>query len=62
MDFGLSFAAGLMLVASFTSLLIPSIELSNIYVALAGLITGVAMIFLIDKLTPHEHLEERFEG
>jgi ZIP family zinc transporter len=62
MDLGLGFAAGLMLVASFTSLLIPSIELSNIYVALAGLITGVVMIFIMDKLTPHEHLEKRFEG
>ncbi|WP_448578735.1 ZIP family metal transporter [Thermosphaera sp.] len=62
MDFGLSFAAGLMLVASFTSLLIPSIELSNIYTALAGLVAGVVMILIIDKLTPHEHLEDRFEG
>ncbi len=62
LDFGLSFAAGLMLVASFTSLLLPSISLSNIYVAIAGFIAGVLLILIVDKLTPHEHLEERFEG
>ncbi|MEM4749153.1 MAG: ZIP family metal transporter, partial [Thermosphaera sp.] len=62
LDLGMGFAAGLMLVASFTSLLLPSIELSNVFLSTAGFTAGVLLMYGVDKITPHEHLEERFEG
>jgi ZIP family zinc transporter len=54
-DLGLGFASGVMLAASFTSLILPGIELGGIMPVLLGVILGAAVISLMDKLIPHMH-------
>ncbi|MGE5313068.1 MAG: ZIP family metal transporter [Acidobacteriota bacterium] len=65
----LGFAAGIMIAASFWSLLKPAIEMAGedggaAWVpAVIGFLAGGAFLFLTDKLLPHLHLgEERAEG
>ncbi len=58
----LGFAAGVMIAASFWSLLKPAIEMTEEsggvpwVPALIGFLTGGAFIFLIDKILPHLHM------
>ncbi|WP_457742832.1 ZIP family metal transporter [Thermococcus sp.] len=61
-DFSLSFAAGVMIVASFTSLILPAIESSGFVPAGIGIALGVFVIYAIDRLLPHEHLVKGYEG
>lgn len=61
-DAGLGFAAGVMLTASFTSLLIPAIEHGGIVPAVVGLAVGALAISVIDRLTPHLHFVKGREG
>lgn len=67
----LGFAAGVMVAASFWSLLAPSIERSEhlgrlaFLPALIGFLLGGAFLWLIDKLIPHLHLgfpDDKSEG
>ncbi len=65
----LGFASGVMVAASIWSLLIPSIEQTAYEAiwkwvpALVGLLLGFLFLWLIDALTPHQHLEsEEPEG
>lgn len=57
----LGFAAGVMIAASFFSLLLPAIELSDSLgipgwlPAVFGFLAGGAFLYLIDKLLPHLH-------
>ncbi len=57
----LGFASGVMIAASFWSLLAPAIELAEggrfppWFVAASGFIGGAAFLFLADRLTPHLH-------
>ena len=61
-DVGLGFAAGVMLVASFTSLILPAME-KGLYVSVGlGIALGVAAIALLDKVVPHEHVVTGYEG
>ncbi|MGI6108296.1 MAG: ZIP family metal transporter [Eubacteriaceae bacterium] len=59
----LGFAAGVMVAASFWSLLQPSIEMSadlsvpQWFPALIGFVLGGAALYLLDKLLPHIHPE-----
>ncbi|MCD6383589.1 MAG: ZIP family metal transporter [Thermoplasmata archaeon] len=63
MDFSLAFAAGIMLVASFTSLILPGMEYSNSFLPVGvGIFLGVLLIYLIDRYVPHEHIYKGFEG
>ncbi|MGM0531083.1 MAG: ZIP family metal transporter [Bacteroidota bacterium] len=71
LDGMLGFAAGVMIAASFWSLLAPAIEMAQdfnypVWVpALVGFLSGGAFLFLIDKLMPHLHLglpKEQAEG
>ena len=63
------FAAGVMVSASFWSLLIPAVEqaregmgkLAVVPVAL-GFCLGMVFLLLIDSFTPHMHLDESVEG
>ncbi len=61
----LGFAAGVMIAASFWSLLAPAIELAEEapipawMVAAIGFIGGAAFLFLADKLIPHMHLNSK---
>lgn len=62
-NFSLSFAAGIMLVASFTSLILPSIEISDSFLPTAiGIFLGILLMLFIDKSIPHEHLVKGYEG
>lgn len=64
LNVGLGFSAGIMLVASFLSLIIPGIEEARIYypptlalpVVLLGLLMGYFFIIAIHEVLPHEHL------
>lgn len=65
----LGFAAGVMIAASFWSLLAPAIEMSEQsgtpgYIpAVIGFLAGGAFLYLVDKLLPHMHLgAEESEG
>lgn len=58
----LGFAAGVMIAASFWSLLAPGIELAEelgqvpYITAVVGFLAGGAFLYLVDKLLPHLHL------
>ena len=58
MDGMLGFAAGVMIAASYWSLLAPAIELSDgdWIPATAGFLAGGISLYLIDKILPHLHL------
>ena len=61
-DVGLSFSSGVMIVASFTSLLLPSIESYGFSETLAGFLLGALSIHVANKIIPHEHLIKGYEG
>ena len=57
-DIILSFAAGVMLAASFVGLIMPSLELGGTFalpMTVAGIFCGALCVNLIDKLVPHLH-------
>jgi len=54
LDFSLAFSGGVMLVASFTSLILPSIDVGGAGITAAGIISGFLLIYLIEKIMPHE--------
>lgn len=63
------FAAGVMVSASFWSLLIPAVNQATetmgkraVIPAGAGFCLGIVFLLLIDTLTPHMHLDETVEG
>ena len=62
------FAAGVMVAASFWSLLQPSLESSesmgklSFVPAAAGFLIGIGFLLLLDTVTPHMHLNEQMEG
>lgn len=64
LDGMLGFSGGVMLAASYWSLLAPSIEIAesqNVwpwFPAMVGLLFGAAFLFALDKLLPHLHLGE----
>jgi ZIP family zinc transporter len=64
----LGFAAGVMIAASFWSLLAPSIEMTEEkggigwIPAVVGFLAGGAFLFALDKILPHLHLEEKTEN
>ncbi|MEE0979636.1 MAG: ZIP family metal transporter [Muribaculaceae bacterium] len=65
----LGFASGIMIAASVWSLLIPSMEMTgkegfqSVIPALTGFLGGMAFLLLLDKITPHLHLNtEKSEG
>lgn len=60
LDASLGFAAGVMLTASFTSLILPGIEYGGLLPVLIGLIVGIAVLDLTDHFVPHMH--QRFIG
>jgi len=62
LDAGLSFAAGVMLTASFTSLILPGIKHGGIWPVLIGITLGVLGLDRVDRLTPHLHPVKGLEG
>ena len=61
-DLGLGFSSGVMIVASFTSLLLPSIESYGLWETLAGFVGGAVLVHVVNSLVPHEHFVKGFEG
>lgn len=53
----LSFAAGVMLAISFLELIPESIQFSNEWFCIAGIIFGALLMYLTDRLLPHIHPE-----
>jgi len=62
-DVCLSFAAGVMIVASFTSLILPAIESTGSFTPVGvGIFLGILLIYTIDRFVPHKHLVKGYEG
>jgi ZIP family zinc transporter len=58
----LGFAAGVMLTASFTSLILPGIEFGGVWPVIIGMALGIIFLDLADHLAPHEHPVKGHEG
>ncbi|MFB6122817.1 MAG: ZIP family metal transporter [Haloferacaceae archaeon] len=56
LDVALGFAAGIMLAASFTSLILPGIEAGGVVPVLVGFALGVALLDRADVWVPHVHV------
>ena len=61
-EYGLGFTGGVMLVASFTSLILPGVKEWGFWQVGAGIVAGVALIHLLNAVIPHEHLIKGYEG
>ncbi|KPJ51346.1 hypothetical protein AMJ40_00135 [candidate division TA06 bacterium DG_26] len=59
MGFTLGFSAGVMILVSFVELLQGSIESIGFLPALFGFFLGMAAIFLIDMIVPHEYIGQQ---
>lgn len=57
MDSLMGGAAGVMVAASCWSLLVPALGLGGVWPAVSGLLTGAALIYLLDQWLPHLHPE-----
>ncbi|WFO76378.1 ZIP family metal transporter [Desulfurococcaceae archaeon MEX13E-LK6-19] len=62
LDLGLGFSAGVMLVASFTSLLLPAVGVAGVWVVVVGFVVGVVVVRLLDVVVPHMHVFKGYEG
>lgn len=56
LDTALGFAAGVMLAASFTSLILPGIEIGGLVPVIVGMALGVAFLDRADAWVPHVHV------
>lgn len=61
-DVSMGFSAGIMLAASFFSLLLPGIEIGGIWATLIGFLAGAYIFELVEKFTPHIHFIKGYEG
>jgi len=62
LDIMLGFSAGVMLAASFFSLLLPAIDYGGVWMTVSGFIVGIAFLHFADRFTPHMHLITGVEG
>lgn len=62
LPYGLGFSAGVMITASYTSLLLPSIEHGGSFPAVVGLVLGALFTHFLNESLPHEHLVKGVEG
>ncbi len=58
----LGFAAGVMLTASYTSLILPGIDYGGVIPVLVGIMLGALVLHLGDRWVPHLHPERGPEG
>ncbi|HEX7002173.1 MAG TPA: ZIP family metal transporter [Trueperaceae bacterium] len=56
LDAALGFAAGVMLTASFTSLILPGIEIGGLLPVVVGIALGVVILDRADAWVPHVHV------
>lgn len=62
LDSALGFAAGVMLSATFFSLLLPALEEGGIIKTIIGFILGVLFVSYADKFIPHKHFVRGEKG
>lgn len=62
LDSMLGFSAGIMLAATFFSLLVPAIDLGGVWIAVLGIILGAVALHLADRFIPHFHPVSGAEG
>ncbi len=62
LDTALGFGAGVMLTASYTSLIIPGVEEGGIVSVLVGMSLGALFLYLGDRYVPHLHMVKGREG
>ena len=62
LNVGLGLAAGVMLTASFTSLILPGIEYGGIWAVIIGMTIGAALLAATDIWIPHLHIFKGREG
>jgi len=62
LDASLGFAAGIMLAASFFSLIVPAIEIGGIGKTALGIILGTIFLVYAERLTPHLHRVTGIKG
>ena len=62
LELGMGFSAGVMITASFTSLILPGIDLGGIYPVLQGILIGAITLIFLERLSPHEHFLKGYEG
>ena len=62
LDLSMAFSGGIMLVASFTSLILPSVAEGNIIITCVGIILGFLTILIVERSIPHEHFWLGYEG
>ncbi|MDK1082098.1 MAG: ZIP family metal transporter [Anaerolineae bacterium] len=58
----LGLAAGVMLTASFTSLILPGIEYGGIWPVIIGILLGATLLLFVDQWIPHQHFIKGREG
>jgi len=58
----LAFSAGVMVAASFFSLLLPALESSSPWLVFSGTVVGALFVHLADIYLPHEHFLKGREG
>ncbi len=58
----LSFTGGVMLVASFSSLILPGLEVGSFFEVAFGIVLGFVLMALVESLVPHEHTIKGMEG
>ncbi len=58
----LGFAAGIMLAATFFSLILPAINIGGITISTIGIMSGAAFVELLNSIIPHEHFLKGHEG
>jgi zinc transporter, ZIP family len=56
LDAALAFAAGVMLTASFTSLILPGIEVGGLWPVVVGIVLGALVLDRADVWVPHIHV------
>ena len=52
----LGFASGVMVAASFFSLLMPALDTGDIFSTVAGFLSGMLLLLLFDSILPHLHV------
>lgn len=62
LDIALGFAAGVMLTASFTSLILPGVTYGGIGAVLVGMVLGIIVLDRGDRWVPHLHPSRGTEG
>jgi ZIP family zinc transporter len=55
LNVSLSFAGGVMLTASFTSLILPAVEKGGFFKTALGVVLGFGVMAFVERLFPHEH-------